>query len=203
MLNLRNLISIYTLFLFTVFMALTPIMICSAVLAFLMIKELDQKDKEKKKKSKNLLQNQFDDTNKSHKLIKLKEYGLLESIQFLNSVLLYLFFSCWHSFLWILSSDCPSSIPVLILPLVLLFSILPAIANLSKLSPYIMCPNQFFFWWVMLFFICLFSFISWSTSSLVFLSVHRIFSILLHTHVSNAYILLISVYLEGPGPRSI
>ena len=39
-------------FLLTVFMALTPIMICSAVLAFLMIKELDQKDKEKKKKSK-------------------------------------------------------------------------------------------------------------------------------------------------------
>ena len=35
-------------------MALTPIMICSAVLAFLMIKELDQKDKEKKKKSKDV-----------------------------------------------------------------------------------------------------------------------------------------------------
>jgi len=38
-------------FLMYFFMALTPIMICSAVLAYLMIKELDQKGNEKKKKA--------------------------------------------------------------------------------------------------------------------------------------------------------
>src|SRR2546426_2201294 len=78
-----------------------------------------------------------------------------------------------------------SIIPILGLPLALLFSILPSSTSFNNPSPLTTCPIQFFFRLTIVSTILLLSTTS-STSSLLILSSQLTFSNLLQTHISNA-----------------
>ena len=88
-----------------------------------------------------------------------------------------------------------SSIPVLGLPLPLLPSILPSITCFSNPCPLATWPIQFFFLFNILCRILLCSPMPVSTCSFVFLSFQLTLSILLHAHISKAFILSTSSFL--------
>src|SRR5437870_13790949 len=79
-----------------------------------------------------------------------------------------------------------SIIPILGLPLGLLFSILPSSTSFNNPSPLRTCPIQFFFRLTIVSTILLLSTTASSTSSLLILSSQLTFSNLLQTHISNA-----------------
>src|SRR5207245_2261000 len=79
-----------------------------------------------------------------------------------------------------------SIIPILGLPLGLLFSILPSSTSFNNPSPLMTCPIQFFFRLTIVSTILLLSTTASSTSSLLILSSQLTFSNLLQTHISNA-----------------
>src|SRR5207244_469067 len=79
-----------------------------------------------------------------------------------------------------------SIIPILGLPLVLLFSILPSSTSVNNPSPLTTCPIQFFFRLTIVSTILLLSTTASSTFSLLILSSQLTFSNLLQTHISKA-----------------
>src|SRR6476619_837130 len=86
--------------------------------------------------------------------------------------------------------------PILGLPLVLFPSILPSSTNFIRPSPLSTCPIQFFLLSHIVFIKLLFSFILLRICSFVLLFFHLTFSILLHTHISNALKRFISSFLN-------
>src|SRR2546426_9689732 len=87
-----------------------------------------------------------------------------------------------------------SIIPILGLPLALLFSILPSSTSFNNPSPLTTCPIQFFFRLTIVSTILLLSTTASSTSSLLILSSQLTFSNLLQTHISNAANLSIAFF---------
>src|SRR5207245_6476997 len=79
-----------------------------------------------------------------------------------------------------------SIIPILGLPLGLLFSTLPSSTSFNNPSPLTTCPIQFFFRLAIVSTILLLLTTASSTSSLLILSSQLTFSNLLQTHISNA-----------------
>src|SRR2546426_12750217 len=78
-----------------------------------------------------------------------------------------------------------SIIPILGLPLTVLFSILPSSTSFNNPSPLTTCPIQFFFHLTIVSTILLLSTTASSTSSLLILSSQLTFSNLLQIHISN------------------